>query len=126
MGLMVGSHGRRHPMPAAMRERLFVFWELADDLLNLLLFALVGLQLTALAGTVREYLLPAAAALPLVLLARYVSVGIPINLLRPFQRLEPHLVKLMTWGGLRGALSIALARLWVGSAATEPSVAHGP
>ncbi len=109
MGLMVGSHGRRHSMPAPMRERLFVFWELTDDLLNLLLFALVGLQLTALAGTVREYLLPAAAALPLVLLARYVSVGVPISLLRPFQRLEPHLVKLMTWAGLRGALSIALA-----------------
>lgn len=109
MGLMVGSQGRGRPMPAPARERLFVFWELTDDLLNLLLFALVGLELTALAGTVREYLLPAAAALPLVLLARYVSVGIPISLLRPFQRLEPHLVKLMTWAGLRGALSIALA-----------------
>ena len=109
MGLMVGSDGRRHAMPAETRERLFLFWQLTDDLLNLLLFGLVGLQLTALAGTVREYLLPAAAALPLVLLARYVSVGIPISLLRPFERFEPHLVKLMTWAGLRGALSIALA-----------------
>ena len=109
MGLMVGNDSRKFAAPSPTRERLFVFWELTDDLLNLLVFALVGLELTALAGAVREYLLPAAAALPLVLAARYVSVGIPTSLMRPFQEFEPHFVKLMTWAGLRGALSIALA-----------------
>jgi CPA1 family monovalent cation:H+ antiporter len=108
MGLVVGS-GREYAMSQLTRERLFMFWELADDLLNLILFGLVGLELTALAGTVREYLLPAAAALPIVLLARYISVGAPVSVLRRFQRFEPHTVKLLTWGGLRGALSIALA-----------------
>jgi CPA1 family monovalent cation:H+ antiporter len=108
MGLVVGS-GREYAMSQLTRERLFLFWELADDLLNLILFGLVGLELTALAGTVRDYLIPAAAALPIVLLARYISVGVPIALLRRFQRFEPHTVKLMTWAGLRGALSIALA-----------------
>lgn len=108
MGLVVGS-GREYAMSELTRERLFMFWELADDLLNLILFGMVGLELTALAGTIREYLLPAAAALPIVLIARYVSVGAPVAVLRHFQRLEPHTVKLMTWGGLRGALSIALA-----------------
>ena len=108
MGLVVGS-GREYAMSALTRERLFMFWELADDLLNLILFGLVGLELTALAGSVRAYLLPAAAAVPIVLAARYISVGVPIALLRRFQRFEPHSVKLMTWGGLRGALSIALA-----------------
>jgi Na+:H+ antiporter len=108
MGLVVGS-GREFAMSQLTRARLFMFWELADDLLNLILFGLVGLQLTAFAGTVREYLLPAAAALPIVLIARYVSVGVPVTLLRRFQRFEPHTVKLMTWGGLRGALSVALA-----------------
>lgn len=108
MGLVVGS-GREYAMSELTRERLFMFWELADDLLNLILFGLVGLELTALAGTVREYLLPAAAAVPIVLVARYVSVGVPVAVLRRFQRFEPHTVKLMTWGGLRGALSIALA-----------------
>ena len=93
----------------AKRERLFQFWELTDDLLNLLLFGLVGLQLTALAPTLRVYLLPAALALPLVLAARYVSVAVPTALLRGVQRFEPHFVKLMTWAGLRGALSVALA-----------------
>ncbi|MDE2051807.1 MAG: sodium:proton antiporter [Gammaproteobacteria bacterium] len=108
MGLVVGS-GREYAMSELTRERLFMFWELADDLLNLILFGMVGLELTALAGTVREYLLPAAAALPIVLIARYVSVGAPVAVLSRFQRFEPHTVKLMTWGGLRGALSIALA-----------------
>ena len=113
MGLAVGWHGRRYALAQPTRERLFQFWQLTDDLLNLLLFGLVGLQLTALAGTVREYLIPAALALPLVLVARYVSVGLPTTLLRRFARLEPrfepHFVKLMTWAGLRGALSVALA-----------------
>jgi CPA1 family monovalent cation:H+ antiporter len=108
MGLVVGS-GREYAMSELTRERLFMFWQLADDLLNLILFGLVGLQLTALAGTVREYLLPAAAALPIVLIARYISVGVPVTVLRRFQRFEPHTVKLLTWAGLRGALSIALA-----------------
>jgi len=96
-------------MSKLARERLFMFWELLDDLLNLLLFGLVGLELTALAGTFREYLIPAAAALPIVLIARYVSVGVPVAVLRRFQHFEPHTVKLMTWAGLRGALSVALA-----------------
>ncbi|MFZ0552706.1 MAG: sodium:proton antiporter [Steroidobacteraceae bacterium] len=108
MGLVVGS-GREYAMSELTRERLFMFWELADDLLNLILFGLVGLELTALAGTVRSYLLPAVAALPIVLIARYISVGVPIAVLRRFQRFEPHTVKLMTWAGLRGALSVALA-----------------
>lgn len=108
MGLVVGS-GREYAMSELTRERLFMFWELADDLLNLVLFGLVGLELTALAGTVRAYLIPAAVALPIVLIARYVSVGVPVAVLGRFQRFEPHTVKLMTWAGLRGALSVALA-----------------
>ncbi len=108
MGLVVGS-GREYAMSALTRERLFMFWELADDLLNLLLFGLVGLELTALAGPVRTYIIPAVVALPIVLVARYVSVAVPMALLRRFQRFERHTVKLMTWAGLRGALSVALS-----------------
>ena len=109
MGLAVGGDGRAFAIAAATRERLLQFWQLTDDLLNMLLFGLVGLELTALAGTVQTYLLPAALALPLVLAARFVSVGLPTLLLRPFLKFEPHFVKLMTWAGLRGALPVALA-----------------
>ena len=109
MGLVVGGDGRAFAVAAATRARLFQFWQLTDDLLNLLLFGLVGLELTALAGTVRTYLVPAVLTLPLVLAARFVSVGLPTVLLRPLLKFEPHFVKLMTWAGLRGALSVALA-----------------
>jgi CPA1 family monovalent cation:H+ antiporter len=109
MGLVVGDDGRRYAIPVAVRDRVLQFWQLSDELLNLLLFGLVGLELTALAGTVREYLLPAALTLPLVLVARYVSVALPTVALRRFESFEPHFVKLMTWAGLRGALSVALA-----------------
>ncbi|MGC8519605.1 MAG: cation:proton antiporter [Steroidobacteraceae bacterium] len=109
MGLAVGDNGRALAVAAPTHERLLQFWQLTDELLNLLLFALVGLELTALAGTVRADWLPAVLVLPLVLAARFVSVGLPTILLRPVLTFEPHFVKLMTWAGLRGALSVALA-----------------
>lgn len=109
MGLVVGADSRRFPTPTAVRERLHQFWLVADDLLNLLLFGLVGLQLTSLTGAIRHYLLPAILAVPLVLAARYMSVGLPSVLLQRLQPFEPNFIKLMTWAGLRGALSVALA-----------------
>ena len=96
-------------MSAQTRERLFSFWELTDDLLNVLLYGLIGLELMALDGLAREFIGPALLAIPIVLLARLVSVGLPIAVLRRFERFEPNFVKLMTWAGLRGALSIAMA-----------------
>ena len=63
----------------------------------------------ALDGLARDFIGPALLAIPIVLLTRVVSVGSPIALLRRFERFEPHIVKLMTWAGLRGALSIAMA-----------------
>lgn len=109
MGLFVGNQGRQYAMSTQTRERLFNFWELTDDLLNLLLFGLLGLELMALAP--KAYLLigPALLAIPVVLIARALSVVVPIVILRPFQTFEPHTVKLLTWAGLRGALSVALA-----------------
>jgi Na+:H+ antiporter len=109
MGLVVGNHGKQYAMSERTRERLFSFWELADDLLNLLLFGLIGLELMALAATAQRYLGPALLAIPLVLGARFVSVGLPILALRRFQAFEPHTIKMMTWAGLRGAISVALA-----------------
>jgi CPA1 family monovalent cation:H+ antiporter len=109
MGLVVGNHGRRYAMSEQTRQRLFNFWGLADDLLNLLLFGLLGLQLMALSASKRLVVGPALLAIPIVLIARAASVALPILALRPFKRFEPHSVKLLTWAGLRGALSVALA-----------------
>jgi len=109
MGLVVGNHGRHYAMSEQTRERLFSFWELADDLLNLLLFGLIGLELMAVAGFAGEFGWLALIAIPIALFARAISVGIPIAILKRFQQFEPHIVKMMTWAGLRGAISVALA-----------------
>jgi CPA1 family monovalent cation:H+ antiporter len=109
MGLLIGNHGRRFAMSERTRERLFSFWELTDDLLNLLLFGLVGLELVAVAEAELRYIEVSLLAVPIVLLARAASVALPIALLSPFQHFEPNTLRIMTWGGLRGAISIALA-----------------
>ena len=108
MGLVIGNHGARSAMSQKTREHLFPFWELLDEVLNLVLFGLIGIKLLSL-GAADVSWLAAAALLPVVLLARFVSVGLPALALRPFLTPTPHAVKVLTWGGLRGGISVALA-----------------
>ena len=107
-GLLIGNHGRRLAMSERTRENLDTFWELIDSILNALLFVLIGLEVVvvSLRG---EYLLAGAMAIPLVLLARLVSVGVPVALLRRRRAFAPGAIRIMTWGGLRGGISVALA-----------------
>jgi monovalent cation:H+ antiporter, CPA1 family len=108
MGLVVGNQGTKRAMTARAREHLFGFWVLLDELLNLVLFGLIGLQVIALSFDLKVVWI-GVAAIPVVLLARAISVAIPLTALRSFRKLSPHTVKIMTWGGLRGGISIALA-----------------
>ena len=108
MGLLIGNHGRRLAMSERTRDHLFSFWELADELLNLLLFGLIGIEIIAL-GPSAGQLLPGLVAIPIVLAARWAAVGLPILALRPLREFSPGAVKIMTWGGLRGGISLALA-----------------
>jgi CPA1 family monovalent cation:H+ antiporter len=108
MGLIVGNRGRRVAMSQATQKRLFDFWDVLDDLLNLLLFGLIGLVMMALTVSALEAA-AAVCAIVIVLVARLASVGAPLAFVR---RLEPHrkaTITIMTWGGLRGGISIALA-----------------
>jgi CPA1 family monovalent cation:H+ antiporter len=107
-GLLIGNHGRALAMSLVTREHLDTFWELVDEILNAVLFVLIGLEMVVLALT-QKYLLAGIMAIPLVLLARFVSVGIPITLLRMRREFSPNVVKILTWGGLRGGISVALA-----------------
>lgn len=109
MGLTIGNRGREFAMSELTRERLFTFWDLTDNLLNLLLFGLVGLELTALAASSLRYAALAALSIPIALAARFVSVAIPIGCLSAFERFEQGCFRLLTWAGLRGALAVALA-----------------
>lgn len=107
-GLLIGNHGRTLAMSDRTREHLDTFWELLDEVLNAVLFVMIGLEVLVLtfhAG----YFLAALLLIPLVLLARLVSVGAPVGLLRLRRSFTPWSVTLMTWGGLRGGISVALA-----------------
>jgi len=107
-GLLIGNHGRLFGMSEKTRAHLDVFWELVDEILNAVLFVLIGLEVLVLTFT-QQYLLVSLLIIPLVLLARFVAIGIPVTLLRPFRTFSPGAVRIMTWGGLRGGISVALA-----------------
>lgn len=106
-GLFIGNRGRHFAMSDQTREHLDTFWELLDEILNAVLFVLIGLEILILTST-GHYLLAAVLSIPVVLLARFISVGIPMSLLRAMQNFTPHAIKIMTWGGLRGGISVAL------------------
>jgi len=107
-GLFIGNHGRAFAMSDTTREHLDMFWELVDEILNAVLFVLIGLEVIVLTMR-REYVLTGLLMVPTVLLARLISVAAPVTLVRPFAAVPRHAIKLMTWGGLRGGISVAMA-----------------
>jgi CPA1 family monovalent cation:H+ antiporter len=107
-GLLIGNHGRSFAMSDRTRERLDVFWELVDDLLNALLFMLIGFELLVVSVGM-ESLAAGAISILVVLAARFVSVASTVTALRTKRTFSPHVVKVLTWGGLRGGISVALA-----------------
>lgn len=108
VGLIIGNHGREHAMGAEVREYLDMFWELLDAILNAVLFVLIGLEVIVISFSASLF----KAIIPVIILClitRLITVGIPTGLLRgPFK--IPHGAwKILTWGGLRGGISVALA-----------------
>jgi CPA1 family monovalent cation:H+ antiporter len=107
-GLLIGNHGRLFAMSPTTVRNLDLFWELIDEILNAVVFVLLGLEVLAVTFTAR-HLEAGLLAIPIVLLARLVSVGLPVWLLARRYRAERCVVRVLTWGGLRGALSVAMA-----------------
>jgi len=107
-GLMIGNRGRTLAMSDTTRQHLDTFWELLDEVLNALLFVLIGFELLILKLEM-PYLIAGFAAIPMVLFSRFISVGLPIALVRRRRHYTPHLIKVVSWGGLRGGISVALA-----------------
>lgn len=107
-GLVIGNHGRRFAMSDKTREHVDTFWELIDEILNTVLFVLIGFELLILEFSGRTAAV-GLLAIPIVLLARLVCVGTPIQLMKLWRTFTPGAVKILTWGGLRGGISVALA-----------------
>ena len=107
-GLLIGNHGRRLAMSEQTRKRLDSFWELIDEILNAVLFVLIGLEVMELTFE-RRFILAGLVVIPVTLIARFIAVGAPISVMRLRRQFTPHAVKVMTWGGLRGGISVALA-----------------
>jgi CPA1 family monovalent cation:H+ antiporter len=107
-GLLIGNHGRAFAMTEVTRGRLDDFWELMDEILNALLFMLIGLEMLVMPFT-PALLIAGLAAIMITLFARWASVGGAVLLMRTFRPFSPGAVKILTWGGLRGGISVALA-----------------
>jgi CPA1 family monovalent cation:H+ antiporter len=106
-GLLIGNQGVAHAMSDTTRDHLIKFWGLLDEVLNAVLFLLIGLEGIILISN-PQLLVIGLATIALVLIARIVSVGAPLLFWRkslPLRSTMP----VMVWGGLRGGISIALA-----------------
>jgi CPA1 family monovalent cation:H+ antiporter len=107
-GLIIGNHGRSLAMSDKTREHLDMFWELLDSILNAVLFVLIGLEVILIEFST-SLALTAAAVIAITLMARLLSVGLPISLLGRVFKLPQGALPVLTWGGLRGGISVALS-----------------
>ncbi|GAA3992018.1 sodium:proton antiporter [Hymenobacter antarcticus] len=107
-GLIVGDKGRELGMSDVTREYLDKFWEVLDEILNAVLFVLIGLEMLVL-DISRTTLVVGGVAIVVVLVARWASVGLPLLLLKRFYPFDRQTLRVLTWGGLRGGISVALA-----------------
>jgi len=107
-GLMIGNKGAAFAMSVKTRTALFGFWEMIDEILNSVLFLLIGLELLVL-GLSPEFALITLLAIPLVLMARLCAVFIPMKTLGTFKTFAKGAIPVLTWGGVRGGISVALA-----------------
>ncbi len=95
-------------MSEETRNYLFHFWEVIDELLNSVLFLLIGLEVLVI--TIEPSLAGLAlVSIPIVLVARLIAVSVPISLLALGKTFTPGSIPVLTWGGVRGGISVALA-----------------
>jgi CPA1 family monovalent cation:H+ antiporter len=107
IGLILGNKISKTAMSETTRDYHTKFWELIDDFLNAILFVLIGLQMVLL-PFITNYILLGVVAIILLLICRYLSISVPILFLRNKKLFNQRTALVMTWGGLRGGLSVAL------------------
>ncbi|MDX1629512.1 MAG: cation:proton antiporter, partial [Fulvivirga sp.] len=108
MGLFVGRKGRTKELENAAGEYVYKFWHLMDEAMNAILFILIGLQIIVIHYEL-HYFYAAGLAILVVLFARFIGVGIPISVMRIKRNFPKYTIRILTWSGLRGGISVALA-----------------
>ena len=107
-GLLIGNQGRLLAMSGKTRENLDRFWLLLDEILNAVLFVMIGIEVLALEFT-QTALIAGALLIPFLLICRFLSVSLLLGVLKYRETFTKHAEILLTWGGIRGAISVALA-----------------
>ncbi len=107
MGLMLGNQGRSYAMSDETRHYVDLFWELIDEILNAILFVLIGLEVVIIAYSTNLFI-AAVLAIIIALGARFVVVGLTTKTFSQQLELPKGAWKVLTWGGLRGGISVAL------------------
>ena len=125
-GLLIGNYGVDRAMSGLTRQHLLTFWRLVEEVLNALLFLLIGIEIASIELDIHN-IIAMALMIPIVLMARWLSVtasALPLNLRVP-HRLGSILI--LTWGGLRGGLSVAMALSLPDSTSKAPvlTIAYG-
>ena len=107
-GLLIGDVGTKYGMSEETRRYVDGFWRLIDEILNAVLFLMIGVEVFAVAFNF-DNITAGIAAIGLALLARLSAVAVPILMLKPFRSFSRGVIPIMTWGGLKGGISVALA-----------------
>ena len=107
-GIMIGNWTRKKGFSEQSQRYLDHFWEMIDHFLNSLLFFLIGFALLLVDFTFRGFIMM-LLAIPICLAARYASIWIPFQAMKQIRTYNPYSLKILTWGALRGGLSLAMA-----------------
>lgn len=107
-GLLIGDVGAKHGMSEETRKYVDAFWRLIDEILNAVLFLLIGFEVFIVPFN-GDTVIAGLLAIVLALVARLAAVAIPVVILKPFRDFSPGVIPIMTWGGLKGGISVALA-----------------
>ena len=107
-GLLIGDVGARHGMSAETRRYVDAFWKLVDEILNAVLFLMIGVEVFAVAFG-PDHLVTGVLAIGLAFAGRLAAVAVPVLILGPVRSFSAGVIPIMTWGGLKGGISVALA-----------------
>lgn len=107
-GLVIGNYGKKTAMSVTDKDYLDKFWEMIDEILNAMLFLIIGLELLLIPNIQQDWIIGLVSIL-IVLLSRYLSIWLPMWVIPNIGRFDAKTMAVLVWGGLRGGVSIALA-----------------